>query len=417
MFQRKTFRIAFAGLGAFFTLLAFGADWIGLSANAGLGAFQLGLLGLGIVALIGSALPPGSRIAKAYGNLCLFGASTYLTLLACEVVLGIVGSAGPLKNPVPGLQGLYQPRRVGGYELVPNWEGYYDDGVVRTAIRTNSNGHRDREWKRSPENVVEVAIVGDSFAFGYMLDPGDRIDEKLEAASGGDIDAYNFGVPGYGPEDTLITFRENDWWRGSHVFYLMFHNDLRDDQPNASINTAFDGFIVKRMRADGKPYTDEELRQKVAESLAPTENGLKTRAIETLTLTSIRNRVRALADRQIVLSDGPPSWYSEESREAAVANCIKMREIAAARGAGLSVVYIPTKGEVALGEHAVQSADLIARARAAGLEVIELLGNLTTDHYFDHDMHFTASGAEQTAKILLSHVRSRPEAQELTPPR
>ncbi|MCX7625270.1 MAG: SGNH/GDSL hydrolase family protein [Candidatus Sumerlaeaceae bacterium] len=90
------------------------------------------------------------------------------------------------------------PRMV--YELVPNVSGTFHNAP----LRTNSAGFADRERiKEKPAGVFRLAVIGDSIAFGWGVDPSDRYSDVLErflndtATSRTRYEVLNFGIPGY----------------------------------------------------------------------------------------------------------------------------------------------------------------------------------------------------------------------------
>jgi len=116
------------------------------------------------------------------------------------------------------------------FELRPN----LDLKFMRVQVKTNSCGMRDVERSVvKPKDVYRIALLGDSFAFGWGVEIQESFAKVLEANlnrfSGGkpQVQVLNFGVPGYStfqevssflekgldfqPDEVLIFFVDNDF--------------------------------------------------------------------------------------------------------------------------------------------------------------------------------------------------------------
>jgi hypothetical protein len=134
------------------------------------------------------------------------------------------------------------------YVLRPN----LDLTFQRVPVKTNSFGMRNRETTLAkPEGSFRVALLGDSFAFGWGVEE-DKIfarvlEQRLAEAMGKPVEVLNFGVPGYStfqeyaqyveigakfsPDAVLVYFVENDW--GLPYF-------LARSEPDSPLMTATD---------------------------------------------------------------------------------------------------------------------------------------------------------------------------------
>ncbi len=314
------------------------------------------------------------------------------------------------KSPTVTLRYLYEADSVCGYRLAPNWHGYFDDGVVRAEIQTNSYGDRDEEPRESDRQ--ELLLIGDSFTFGFLLDTSQTIDRKIEDLSGGTVRAYNLGVPGYGPPAILESLRRHDRFSGSHVIYLFFNNDLRSDNllPDMGL-TISDGFMVPRYGPDGTPYNPEDYSRIIKRILAsPTRQAVDSilhlrnlRAV--LHLLDLREKFRRLRDpeRALLAHFGSSSFSKENVRIAARLTC-QMRDLATQRNQAFQVVVIPTVGEVRAGRLADLNEDYVRTVREEDIPILVPLSLLTTDDYYQHNLHFNPSGAEKIATTILSSI-------------
>jgi hypothetical protein len=183
------------------------------------------------------------------------------------------------------------------HTLTPGFRLRFADALAQGEIRVNSRGQRDDEPSGAgARDGAERWLLGDSFAFGQRLDQSETIDAFVERLSGGRIDAYNAGVPGYGPPNVLGAQRRLDGLDAARVVYLFFRNDLFASEQEIGGETVFDGWPVKARDADGRPYSDAELAEKVARAAAPRPSGALARLGEALRLEHLRAAfARALA--------------------------------------------------------------------------------------------------------------------------
>ena len=149
------------------------------------------------------------------------------------------------------------------YELIPNLDVRFQ-GVN---VKTNSHGMRNPEVSfEKPEDVYRIALLGDSFAFGWGVEENKIfarvIERELEKKLGRKIELLNFGVPGYStfqevekfktfgskfkPDAVLVYFLDND-------FFLPFF--IKNFDSGNGLKTAhdFNGF---------RNHQDQDVRSK-----------------------------------------------------------------------------------------------------------------------------------------------------------
>lgn len=142
------------------------------------------------------------------------------------------------------LRGIIEPHPDNSiiYTLRPN----LDLTFIRARVKTNSCGMRSPERPiQKPADVFRIALIGDSFAFGWGV-AQDKIfaqilEDSLNARSKGALrfEVLNFGVPGYStfqevalleergldfqPDAVLVYFVQNDF--GMPFFIRDMEND------------------------------------------------------------------------------------------------------------------------------------------------------------------------------------------------
>lgn len=389
-------RCALTGVGI--GVLGLSADSIGLGGAPGLGRTQQ-LMILGGLAILVTAIVLPTRYVRTLLRVGVSTTATYAALLICDVLVFLFSPQ--LKDPTPGLQGLFVADETTGFRLTPNWDGWYDDGVVRAKYRINSLGHRDREPARRER--VQVLLIGDSFAFGAGLNQSETIDRQLEAMTDPSVDAYNLGIPGYGPPSILETFSRCDWYEPQHVVYVFCYNDLRDDGllPHQGV-TCFDGYLVPKFKTDGSRYTSDEYQKVVQRKLSLLGNGCLKTLGKMMKLTHLGRRF-AVAGSETP-DEHPFYRYSDANVTLAMTYTRRMLSLAAERGATFHVLVVPLKGEARLqryGEYAMKYVEGLQDADIAVIEVIDGLSE--TDYLLEG--HLNASGARRVADAIRECLR------------
>ncbi|MCA9712256.1 MAG: hypothetical protein KDK70_40845, partial [Myxococcales bacterium] len=251
--------------GTALAALGLAADVIGVSSRPGIGGLQLGVLALGAAVALWGALERRPRAQRGLSRIFLLVGSVYLALWLVELLMAYpLNPRVNFKSHILSLQGMYEVGERVSYRHVAGYTGTFDDGVVMMPIQINHRGDRDDEPRDDHPSRARLMLVGDSFTFGQGLEDAQRIDRRIEHRSGGQVDAYDLGVMGYGSRDSLLRLRESAWWRGRSIYYLFFTNDLELSNTHPDHYTVHDGFVVPRLRADGQAYTPQALTQLLA---------------------------------------------------------------------------------------------------------------------------------------------------------
>ena len=99
------------------------------------------------------------------------------------------------------------------FAMPPHHEGRMKmevDRSVRVPYRTNTDGFRGPEWGPRQFGVARVAVLGDSYTFGWGVTDDEPYPERAEAllrAEGRPVEVLNLGVPGYNTELELELLR------------------------------------------------------------------------------------------------------------------------------------------------------------------------------------------------------------------
>jgi len=360
------------------------------------------LVGLFTIVLALAAGRP--KLRRATVALLALSTIGYACLLALEGVLALVAPPAATKLALQGFQGRTMEDPVVGFRSTPSWVGTHDDGIVHVEYRHNSRGDRDDE---SPVAGAtrRVLLLGDSFTYGQALPIEATIQARIEARSSGSVDAYSLGASGYAAIHSLRRFEQSDWWRGDDVVYLFFNNDVHTASREWDYMRVQDGYSVGRRRPDGTPFTDEEAARQLRAALEADPSGFRAKVDAWLGLARLRRMMVAMLDREIRLTGVPTSAIDPAVADEAVRDALAMRAHAESIGARFHLVVLPAPMEGGVREWSLATGTFVTKARAAGLEPAEdLLQQVEPADYVAHDGHFSASGADKTAQLVLRLV-------------
>lgn len=150
-------------------------------------------------------------------------------LMICEIGLRVADISYPIFSRIDGDLGV---------ALRPHAEGWFkkEGGAF---VRINSAGLRDREHAMAkPDNVLRIAVLGDSFAEALQVPMKDAFWAVIEreirgcaAVDGREPEVINFGVSGYGTAQELIMLRRRVWNYAPDIILLAItpSNDIRNN--------------------------------------------------------------------------------------------------------------------------------------------------------------------------------------------
>lgn len=178
--------------------------------------------------------------------------------MVCEIGLRAGGISYPIFSRIDGDLGAV---------LRPQAEGWFQrEGEA--FVRINSAGLRDREHAiPKPNNVLRIAVLGDSFAEAMQVPMEDTFWAVLEreiractAVAGREPEVINFGVSGYGTAQELIMLRRRVWAYAPDFVLLMITpgNDIRNNSRALEKDERRPYFVVK----DGQLVEDTSFRNR-----------------------------------------------------------------------------------------------------------------------------------------------------------
>ncbi|MEN8132614.1 MAG: SGNH/GDSL hydrolase family protein [Pseudomonadota bacterium] len=161
-----------------------------------------------------------------------------LSLIVASLVFSLLLVEGTLRYAFPRYQSAaetkYDPDALGLWSPRPNRKGmqaHPDTGANHFVIHNGLATRQSREIENL-ESRTNIAFFGDSYTVNAGLPAPYSFTEPLDYLlnlRGEHFNVLNFGVNGYGTDQTYLLFRNFERKKHlSHVFYVLCANDLRN---------------------------------------------------------------------------------------------------------------------------------------------------------------------------------------------
>ena len=123
---------------------------------------------------------------------------------------------------------LVRPDPVLGWSNLPGASAHIHDGILDYRARNNSHGFRDPERELAkPDGLRRVLILGDSIAWGWGVNDGERFSDLLEERLGERVQVINLAVPGYGTDQQYWSLLQKGFaYEPDIVLLCMVLNDV-----------------------------------------------------------------------------------------------------------------------------------------------------------------------------------------------
>ena len=318
---------------------------------------------------------------------------------------------------------VYDPQT--GWSIGPNRESA--DGRYRSGpegLRTSEVGQSFAAVPRRPI----VAVMGDSFAFGEQVDNPDTLASKMQERLGSDYLVLNFGVPGFGvdqsylryvhhampwqPDVAVLTFIWHDLFRTLSVYTAIAfpHWDLPFSKPrfvlteaglqqlNTPTSKPEDVFATPRIQ--DLPLIDQAIGYREDEWR---EQWRHYPYVVRFALTQIARLPNQRAHRPFRVPSPDPS--DEDGALFALNRAILAEFVGRARAAGSRpvIVYLPSRNEFRLARSVGQ--EFIA---GSGLEIFDgtpCLADLKERAFVVDDPHYGPEGNAAMAECIVRLIR------------
>jgi hypothetical protein len=165
-------------------------------------------------------------MTKLAYRLVAIALSATLSLVAAEAVLRIMnmGFGNSPMEPDPYLHHVH-PKNYSFVQQHPSGEL----GGFRIDYNADGRVHRGAGFTPPSQPACRIALMGDSFTEGGQVPFAESFAGLLEAASPR-CEVRNYGVRSYSPAIYLVQWtRDIAPWQPTHVFVLLFGNDVRED--------------------------------------------------------------------------------------------------------------------------------------------------------------------------------------------
>jgi len=119
-----------------------------------------------------------------------------------------------------------------GWVNQPRGRGHVSNELFEYDVRINALGFRDRERDVSKgAGMRRVLVLGDSVAWGWGVNDGERFSDRLEQQLGPGVEVLNLAVPGYGSDQSLWNLEQRGWdFDPDLVLYCFVINDILESE-------------------------------------------------------------------------------------------------------------------------------------------------------------------------------------------
>jgi GDSL-like Lipase/Acylhydrolase family len=208
-------------------------------------------------------------------NTLLVITSVIVSILMVEAGLRVVGY-GKLP-PSESAFKFFQYDPVCSWRNMPGAEGDLRMVDSVSHIKINSHGLRsDKNYPYAKGDKPRIAIMGDSFTWGYGVSNGNTFSDILEEDYQGQVEVLNAGVCGYGTDQELLLY-ENDIrkYHPDVVIITMNLTDILNDNNNHGSSKAhFERDRNGGLRLTNIPVPVREKNRFTPHLLIPSKNEL-----------------------------------------------------------------------------------------------------------------------------------------------
>ena len=330
--------------------------------------------------------------------------SIFAVLIVIEAGLRIagVGQIAPTKSEVQfySYDPLYSWRNKAGAE------GKFSMVDSVSLVKINSHGLRsDKDYSFTRNDKPRIAIMGDSFTWGYGVDNSDRFSDILERdLFDNRIEVINAGVTGYGTDQQL----------------LLYENEIRKYKPDIVIvamdlTDVYSDNYRKKAYGYPKPYFEKDDKGGVRLTAFPTSIGQDSFEMRAPQIRGGLYIIELLRDGLTLSSFITDSYlkYLENSGKVDLElskRLIKIFEMEVRKDDALFLVFlIPSRGDVKRGKVNYLFQEMIDFMKANNISYFTPLENfkkvqMTTNLYFPNDTHLNVAGNRLAAKELYNMV-------------
>ncbi len=366
----------------------------------------------------------GRRSAKLLAKVALFCTSLALCF-------GIIEIGYRILDPFPFFpQSEFTSSEHGKltqYDSTLGWRGAVADDTwfttsnSRVLLQHNAHGHRDIEHDTTNTDRPAIVFLGDSFTWGYEVEFDDMFVNRLRGPFP-DYEIFNLAHRGYGTDQSLLTFEAFETPHEIVRVVLMFsENDIADNNANLRYQKSKPKFELEggRLRLTGIPVPRQDTWSETASTDTAKSDGQGE--IETPSAWSrfrrwmLRSNFLNDLDFRVQLAQRDPGVMpagvidgARADLDLTIALLSRLERIVRARGARLSVVFIPSKVEIEeLADWRPYQRAVAERCEEVGIETFDLAPALEAAwmrSYFRRGMHWNRNGHRVAAQALQRYL-------------
>jgi len=133
----------------------------------------------------------------------------FVTLMAIEICAQLINLARGSKFRKENISKFYEYDPLLGWKNKPGVAGKFAMPDFVSEVKINSKGLRDREYPYERNNKPRIAVLGDSFTWGYGVNEPDTFCKVLEHEYFHDnVEVLIAGIPGYGTDQQLLFYEK-----------------------------------------------------------------------------------------------------------------------------------------------------------------------------------------------------------------
>ena len=284
---------------------------------------------------------------------------------------------------------------------------HYVPGDYDVEISTNSSGMRGKKEYSidKSQDVYRIAVLGDSFGFGFGVNDNEVISVVLEDILNSSnicgsyrYEVLNFSVSGFGQAEQLVTYREKVRAYGAdEVVLFYFSNDIG----NNAVSRLFELTKAGELRRTGNAYLPGVRLREILYG-NPATRWLFTTS---QAWNFVRNRLSAVVQKSLLNQQGLDSFSDTDAGATDLTRelLLQFASDITKDDARADVFVIPEKDMST--NFPLMEKELVT----SGVRIVDGRGFLLPADYYDHDGHWRAIGHRKAATALAELIAASVE--------
>jgi len=358
------------------------------------------------------------RLKPIVQNITLLFGSLILSLIVIEIGFRILDptpffSDSEINNTEHGNLSMYDD--VLGWKGVPNGEAEFVTRNNRVWLSHNRHGFRDIEHDHLSDEKPAIVFLGDSFTWGYEVEFDEMFVNRLRNRLPR-FEIFNLAHRGYGTDQALLTFNQWNDKRPLGLAVLMFsENDIWDNNSELNYGKPKPKYQLhyNKLILTGVPVPKDESWMRASDVDGTPDSWkvtLKNLFYSSHFINNMRIRYKLFRERR------RPGLTEDNTKRKKLASGYtltsrileELRNEVVRRGAGLVVVFIPSKREIDELDDSVPYQTAIAdMCKKLGIDYFDLapaLKKAIFRTYYHQGMHWNVHGHKVAAEALYDYL-------------